>query len=169
MKKIDQGKLKLHTSKNDAINKFLQLQGVCKDVKNSNNCRVEFFCNKKGKISIVSLRDRYSIKNSQILTELYAQVIENSGETYISYYTSLKKEKIIIIWSAFIVAIIVLLLSLLILDRKILTLGIIFLCIYALIYQLSSIKREKDNPSENSEIYIRVLEQKVDTVNNWEK
>lgn len=66
MKKITQGKLEIFTSKANAINKLIQLQGVCKDIENSNNRPIEFYCNKNGKITVESLYSRHNPKKAQL-------------------------------------------------------------------------------------------------------
>ena len=53
MKKIEQGMFEIFTSKADAINKFMQMQGVCREELSSENL-IEFYCSKKGKISITN-------------------------------------------------------------------------------------------------------------------
>ena len=85
MKKISQGKLEVLTSKADAINKFMQLQGDCREKLTYNRC-LYFYCSKKGKIYISDVRsasDRYTIDS----THLIANIVEQEGKTYVTYLT----------------------------------------------------------------------------------
>ena len=52
VKKIKQGKLEVFASKNDTIDRLMQLQGLCKDIKDSNGGLIDFYCNKNGKIKM---------------------------------------------------------------------------------------------------------------------
>ena len=49
MKKINQGKYEVFTTKEDAIDKFMQMQGVCREKISGDNL-IEFYCQKNGKI-----------------------------------------------------------------------------------------------------------------------
>ena len=53
MKKISQGQFEIRTTKVDAIDKFIQMQGVCREKINGEN-PIEFYCSKKGKIIITN-------------------------------------------------------------------------------------------------------------------
>ena len=53
MKKISQGKYELFTTKADAIDKFMQMQGVCREELSSDK-QIEFYCSKKGKVTITN-------------------------------------------------------------------------------------------------------------------
>ena len=151
MKKTTVGTLQVFTSKADAISRLMQLQGVCKDVKNSNNCRIMFHCNKQGKIIIESEWDRYDPKKAKIFTTLYGEIIEQDDKTQINYYTAFDKSSVRKRIAAFIVSIIVLLICLVLaaseaIVRIMITASVgIVVCIYVLAFQLSSIKREKRN------------------------
>ncbi len=169
MKKIEQGTFEIFTSKDDAINKLMQLQGVCKDIRNSNDCRILFECDKCGKIVVESDDDRYNLKKALILTKLYGEIIEQANKSYINYYVSLENKNVFLRLSMFVIAIIVLLILGLFIDDKLKVLVAIVICIIGLVFQCISIKNEKCNSSLNSEILIKVLEDKINTINNWEK
>ena len=49
--KIEHEKIEIFTSRDDAINKFMQMQGICQSTLTNGNS-IEFFCTKKGKIAI---------------------------------------------------------------------------------------------------------------------
>lgn len=168
MKKIVQGKFDVCTSKVDAIDKLMQLQGVCQE-KNSNNCRIEFHCNKHGKIIIESQVSRHSPKKAKIFTKLYGNVTKQNNKTYVNYYISFDKNGVFRRLSAFLIAAIVLLFFLVFVPNKTKVLIALILCIIGLIFQLFSIEKEKSNLNLNSDTLIKVLENKVNIVNNWEK
>lgn len=169
MKKITQGKLEIFTSKADAINKLIQLQGVCKDIENSNNCPIEFYCNKNGKITVESQRSRHNPQKAQMFTKLYGEIAEQNDKTYINYYTAFNYISVFARISFFIIAIIVLSIFMIFVSDKIKALIAIIVCVVGLVFQLISIEKEKKNLSENSDTLIEVLENKVNIVNNWDK
>lgn len=84
MKKISQGKFEICTTKVDAIDKFMQLQGLCRKEINGYQ-KIEFYCTKKGKITVTNSPSKH-IENTHS-TSLHGQIIEQDGETYVSYYT----------------------------------------------------------------------------------
>ena len=45
----------------------------------------------------------------------------------------------------------------------------IIVCVVGLVFQLISIEKEKKNLSENSDILIDALKNKVNIINNWDK
>ena len=171
MKKINQGKFEVYASKTDTINRFMQLQGLCKDVKDSNDGLIDFYCNKNGKIKIECYEERlkFNLKNSRILCKLYGTITECNNQTYIDYFTTLKISSIFVRISFFLIAIVILSLSLLLPVDKIKVLIVIICLIIALIFQVISILKEKNNPHINSETLIIALENKVNIINNWDK
>lgn len=169
MKKITQGKLEFFTSKADAINKLIQLQGVCKDIENSNNCSIYFYCNKNGKITVESLRSRHDPKKAQIFTRLYGEITEQNDKAYINYYTVFNYMSVFARISFFIIAIIILSIFMIFVSDKIKALIAIVVCVIGLVFQLITIEKEKKNLSENSNTLIDVLENKVNIINNWDK
>ena len=84
MKKIEQGKFRIFTTKADAIDKFMQMQGLCREEINDYQ-RIEFYCTKKGKITVTNSPSKH-IEHTYS-TALYGEVIEQDGKTYVSYYT----------------------------------------------------------------------------------
>lgn len=171
VKKIKQGKFKVFASKKDTINRLMQLQGLCKDVKDSNGGLINFYCNKRGKIKIECYEERLKLnfKNSRILSKLYGSITECNHHTYIDYFTALKISSIFARISFFLIAIVILALFLLLPVDKIKVLIVIVCLIIALIFQIISILKEKRNSHINSETLIKVLEDKVNIINNWEK
>ena len=78
MKKISQGKFEICTTKADAIDKFMQMQGVCREELSSENL-IEFCCSKKGKISITNPPKKHIEHTNS--TNLFAEIIEEDGKT----------------------------------------------------------------------------------------
>lgn len=169
MKKINQATIEIFSSKDEAINRLMQLQGVCKNANDSNGGLIDFYCNKNGKIRIECYEERMKLnfKNSKILTKLYGTVIERNHKTYIDYFTSLKISSIFARLSFLLIAIVILALFLLLPVDKIKVLIVIVCLIIALIFQVISILKEKSNPHMNSDILIKVLEDKISIINNW--
>ena len=84
MKKISQGEYEIFTTKEDAIYKFMQMQGLCREELNGEKA-IEFCCSKKGKISITNPSQRdIEYTNS---TKLFAEILERDVNTYVTYYT----------------------------------------------------------------------------------
>ena len=85
MKKIDQGQHEIFTTKSDAINKFMQMQGVCRGELNGEK-QIEFYCHKNGEIAITNPPRRHTQNINS--TNLFAKMIEQDGKTYLTYYTT---------------------------------------------------------------------------------
>lgn len=169
MKKLQQGTFEIFTSKTDAISKLIQLQGICKDIKNSNDCRIMFHCDKRGKITVESLRDRYNLKKAKMLTKLHGDIFEQGNKTYINYCVFLDKKSVFLRLCVFLIAIVILSIFSVFIADKIKVLIAVIICIIGLVFQLISINKEKENPSLNSKILIKVLENKINIINNWGK
>ncbi len=171
MKKIKEGKLKVFVSKKDAIDRLMQLQGPCKDINDRNCGSIEFYCNKNGKIKIECCEQRLSLnfKNSKILTKLYGVVTQCDNETYINYFTSLKNINIFIWISFLLIATVISMFFMLLPINKTKVLALTVCCIIALVFQVISILEEKTNPDIDSDTLIKILENKIDIVNNWKE
>ena len=174
MKKIIEGKYEILTSKEDAIDKFVQLQGACVEGINGGVDSIEFTCTKKGKMFIGDItKRRRKTFNS---TKLYAQNIEENGKTYVSYFTSFSG-------SVFVFNLInIILLSLMSVGFTIFT-GIyaietkekpylpVMFCLFSVCWILEFISKlkEKKNSQKDSEIMIKELEKRIEAVNKWDK
>ena len=169
MKKIEQGEFELFTTKADAIDRLMQMQVVCKDIKSSNGCSIAFYCDKNGKITVESQRSRHNPQKSQIFTKLYGEIIEHTNKTYIRYYTAFSNIGVFTRISCFIIAIIILSIFVMLISDKIKALIAIIVCVVGLVFQLISIEREKKTLSKNSNILIEVLENRVNAINDWDK
>ena len=88
MKKIAQGKFEIFATKRDAIDRFMQLQGVCRE-NISGEKAIQFNCTSKGEIFITNPPTRRVEKLISIY--LNADIIEQDGKTYVSYYTRFSK------------------------------------------------------------------------------
>ena len=88
MKKLSEGKYEILTSKADAIDKFMQLQGICREELSDGQC-ILFYCTKKGKITVHNPQGRHY--ENQSSTRLCANVTEQGGKTYVTYYTAFSR------------------------------------------------------------------------------
>ena len=167
MKKISQGKYEIFTTKEDAIDKFMQLQGLCTE-EISGEKQTVFICSKKGKISITN-PSRRGVDNS---TYLYSQVVRQDGKTYVTYYTAFSKftnvSNYIFIILNILSAILVIVLTVKYKFNiyKIMFLLLILVADFSLLIKNS---KEKKNSPKDSEILIKELEKRVVAVNQWDK
>lgn len=168
MKKIEQGKIEVFTSKVDAIDKLMQMQGVCQE-KSIDDRRIEFSCKKDGKINICFPQGRRENRygKSKLMTKLNGKVIMQDNKTYITYYTAIDRFDIFTRLFILAIAIVVCLLCFVFVADKIKVLIATIICVAAFVFQLISI--EKEDPSSNSNILVDVLKKKIDAINAWDK
>ena len=173
MKRIDQGQYEVFTTKEDAIDKFKQMQGICREKINSENL-VGFYCSKKGKIKIrnphpLTRRAEWA-RVDYNSTNLYGKIVEQDDKTYIIFYTKFSKinhaSKLVFFTSDVLIVILAI-----IIDKTHKIPFVIFFVAYLafLIFQLFITGNEKPNASKDSEILIKELEKRVDAVNQWDK
>ena len=171
MAKINQGKYEVFTTKEDAINKFMQLQGVCRE-KISEENPIEFICTKKGKIVITNPSSNRRMTDGDNATNLFAEVLEEDGKTYVNYYTEFSKANnilkliFLVIYSLMSIFAIVLAIKL---DYKMYYIPILALAILFYGIELFATTKEKKNSPKDSETLIKVLENRVEAVNLWDK
>ncbi len=169
MKKIDQGMFELHTYKADAIRKFRQMQGICRE-EISNEDVIEFCCSKRGRIVITNPYSRkVEHENS---TNLYARVVEENGKTYVSYYTTFSNftnvSKILMLLTYLLTMVGVIVFSIVSKSGTfIVPVALFGLCFY--LYELSRRTKEGTYASADSEILVNELEKRVHAVNLWDK
>lgn len=164
MKKIEQGKIEVFTSKGDAINKLMQMQGFCQS-KLSNNNSIEFFCTKKGKFAISNPpTPLVSRENS---TKLFGNIIEDDNKTYITFYTTYSNANNITKIIYLIIMVVSTILSFFV-DKTVPRI-ILILCFLLFGYMLFITVKEKDNSPVDSNILISELKRRVDAINNWDK
>lgn len=169
MSKISQGKYEIFTTKADAINKFMKLQGICRQNLSEKEA-IRFYCDKKGEILITNPPSR-DIRNDNSTT-LSAQVLEEGGKTYVTYYTRFDESnrvlKLVFLAIYFLMLIgsgIFIIFS----ENKINYLPMLILSLILLVSELRSVANEKANSPKDSEILIEELERKVEAVNLWDK
>lgn len=169
MKKISQGEFDLFTNKSNAIERFLQLQGVC-NAQMSDESAIQFYCTKKGKITITNPPSRhYENENS---TSLFAEVIEKNGKTYVSYYTvfdNLANTTKVVGIALEIIMIIIAIIFGIISGQALISILILVAAVIAHIVIFSSASREGVDAPIDSEILIKELEKRVEAVNLWDK
>ena len=166
MKKIVQGKYEIFTTKEDAIDKFSQLQGVCRETLTSEN-RVEFRCTKKGKIVITNPYIPYSRSiTRENSTNLYGQIIEENDNTYVTYYTGFSKLNYILKIFSIMMDIVVGIFAIIL--RGTYSLAVLLFCLVFFVAQLFVYSKENDNAFKDSEILINELEERVNAVNRWD-
>lgn len=171
VKKLSEGKYEILTTKDDAIDKFMQMQGICRE-ELSNEKAIEFKCFKDGKIFISNLPTRH-IENDNA-TDLFAQVVEQNGKTYVTYYTNFNKS--VIVWK-FIFIILDILLGLFAIllsfvypnEKSVYLIPFGFICTVLLICRLISASKEEKHAPKDSAILIHELEKRVQAVNLWDK
>ncbi len=169
MKKISEGKFELSTTRADAIKKFMQLPYICRETLNYEN-GIHFYCNENGKISIVSPPSRFVTSDNS--TNLYAEIIEQDGKAYVSYYTAFSKSNYLLKMIVFSVCLIIIIgaiiLALIGLDKRYSIFSLIFTLVL-IVYSLYTASNEESASPMDSEILIGELEKRVEAVNLWDK
>ena len=169
MKKIEQGKYELFTTKEDAIVKLMQMQGLCRE-EISDYQRLEFYCSKKGKITVTNPPSKH-IENT-LSTTLYAEIIEQEGKTYVAYHTVYSNGnnvlKIISLVLLAAMSVLAVIFALGHSDKKA-PFVVFALCCAFFILQLINTLKEKKSAPEDCRILIKELEKRVEAVNLWDK
>lgn len=165
MKKISQGQFEIRTTKADAIDKFMQMQGICREELSSENL-IEFYCSKKGKIAITNPpKRRIEHTNS---TNLFAEIIEEDGKTYVTYFTVYSHFNNVLKFISLIMLIIAIVLAVANVDKTVSPIVLVF-CLLFFVFQLFNIAKEQKNSPKDSEIMIKELQKRVEAVNLWDK
>lgn len=162
MKKIAQGEFEIHTTKKDAINKFMQLTGVCRE-EVSDDKPIEFYCTKTGKIAISN--PPTTLVTREISAKLFGKIIERDEKTFVTFqimYSS-ANNVIKIIYST------LMLISTLLaffIDKTAMRVALIFsfLLFGGLLF---SATKEKNNLTFDSEMLIKEPEKWVNAINSW--
>lgn len=169
MKKISQGKYEIFTTKQDAIDKFMQLQGTCREEISGENC-IEFYCFENGKI-IITNPPRRRIENENS-TELFAEIIEQDGKTYVTFYTAFSQSNNVLKLIFLVIDIISAILAIawtILNEVKIHVLIFLGLCLAFFVYKLFTASNEKRSSPDDSKIIIKELEKRVEAVNLWDR
>lgn len=169
MRKISQGKLEICTTKEDAIGKFMQMQGFCREEINGYQ-RIEFYCTKKGKITVANTPSR-DITHT-FSTSLFGEVVEQDGKVYVAYYTVYSRYnnvlKIISLIMLTVMSVFAIICAIADAGQK--APYIIFaLCCALSVLQLINTLKEKKNAPRDSKIMVEELEKRVEAVNLWDK
>ena len=169
MKKIEQGKFEIFTTKADAIDKFMQMQGVCREELSSENL-IEFYCSKKGKIAITNPPKKHIEHTNS--TNLFAEIIEEDGKTYVTYFTVYSHFnnvlKFISLIMLIVMAIIAIVLAVANVDKTVSPIVLVF-CLLFFVFQLFNSAKEQKNSPKDSKIMIKELQKRVEAVNLWDK
>ena len=169
MKKISQGKYQIFTTKQDAIDKLMQLQGTCREEISGENC-IEFYCFENGKIIITNPPTRrVEIDNS---TNLYAEIIEQDSKAYVTYYTAFSQSNNVLkmIFLAIYLLIAIFAIAVTIIGKvKTYYLPILIFGVASFSIKLFAGTKEKKNSLKDSETLINELEKRVEAVNRWDK
>lgn len=165
MGKINQGIYEVFTTKSDAIDKLMQMQGICRETNSADNL-IEFSCMKNGKIIVTNPATRkMGTMNS---TNLYGEVIEQDNKTYITFYTAYSKSNSILKMFFFAIDIIICVVAVINIE-KMSSLYLLLFCTAFFVFELISSIKEKGNSNNDSDILIRELKNRIDAVNNWDK
>lgn len=169
MKKISQGEYQLLTTKADAIDKLMQMQGVCREEISGENA-IQFYCLKNGKITIINPPTR-RVENDNS-TILFGRVIEKDGKTYVTYYTAFSKSnnvtKLIFLLIDFLMAAISIV-FIVFSKTQMYYLPILILALPLFSFKFFVGTKEEKNSKTDSEILIKELEKRVEAVNYWDK
>lgn len=169
MKRISQGKFEVFTTRADAIDKFIQMQGICREEISGENS-IEFYCLKNGKIIITNPPTRRV--ESENSTQLFAEIVEQNGKTYVTYHTSFDTSNNVL-KRIFLVLYIIMAVAAIILavinGEKTASFIVLAICLAFFVFKLSADSKEKINSPKDSEILINELKKRVDAVNLWDK
>lgn len=164
-----EGKYEIFTTKADAINKFRQMQGICRE-ELTDRSRIEFRCSRKGKITVTNPKRR-SDKTVPSSTMLFANVVEQDGKTYVTYYTTYSglnnAFNFINITIMIIMCIIAIVLA--VTTDDMISPILLGLSLLLYIYELFRNSKEKTNFPKDAEIMVNELKKRVEAINLWDK
>lgn len=169
MKKIVQGEFELLTTKVDAIDKLMQMQGICREQISGENA-IQFYCQKNGKIIITNPPSRHvEYSNS---TVLFANVIEKKGKTHVTYYIAFSKSNNVIKLIFLLIDLLIAAISIVFVvlsKTQMYYLPILILALPLFGFKFFFGAEEENNSIIDSEILIKELEKRVEAVNLWDK
>ena len=170
MKKIVQGRYALTCTKEEAVDRFREMEGYCREHISDDN-PIRFSCSKKGRIVICDPpRGRSSFNDA--CTKLYGEIVAQEGEAYVTYYTTFDKVDSVIkmIFNLFYVIMsLVAIGSAIIKAESTLVLIACIVCLVMSVHHLYVSANEKGYSYRDSEILINVLEERVKAVNRWDE
>lgn len=172
MKKIAQGRYELSCTKEEAIERFQEMAGYCRE-QISDDRAIAFYCMKKGKI-VVS--DPHHRTKGGIFydspTTLRGQIVEEGDKTYLTYYTTFSKFESVtkVVYAILYMIIGIYALVSAIANRE--SVLAVIICIAFVVFFIRRIyvmMKEKKHAWQDSEIMIKVLEERVNAVNRWDE
>lgn len=166
MKKLAEGRCEIFTTKQDAIDKFMQLQGPCRDRINNREDRLTFTCAKSGDIVITNPPTRYVSRHNS--TNLYAEVLQENGKTYVTYYTGFSTANYVLKILSVILDIAILVLAC-VWIRHVWSVALFLMALVFLVFRITNDIHERQNAPKDSEIMVNELMKKIDAVNQWDK
>ncbi len=172
MKTIQEGRYELLTTKAEAIDRFMQMQGICRE-RMSGDHAMEFFCFKDGKILIMDPPSKRGRGDRS--THLSAQVVEQEGETYVTFCTKYDEANRVynLVFGA--IGIVMLLVALVFVALKVMpasgfmTVPMALVCLSLYVYRMVEDAKEKGQAPQDADVLIRELKNRVDAVNRWEE
>lgn len=171
MKTIHEGKYELLTTKQEAIDRFMQMQGVCRE-RMSGDYVMKFFCYKDGKILIMDPPSKGANDRS---TRLSAQVVEQEGKTYVTFCVRYDESNRVynlvfgVIHIVILLAALVVMLLHMIPESGIATVPMALVALSFYVYRMVEDAKEKGHAPQDAEALIRELKNRVDAVNRWEE
>ena len=166
MARIGQGEFPIFTTKEDAIGKFRQMQGICRN-QMSDDERIEFLCTRKGRIHLGEPSSRRGPQNP---TELFGKVIARDGKTYVTYYTAFSGAGHVSNLATLLLGIAVTVFGIVFAvsaKEPAVTLAVLILCLGFWFYQLLVNLQKQNSAPADSYVLIKELERRVDAVNHW--
>ena len=121
------------------------------------------------KVDVARSRERYDNPNS---TNLFAEITEQDGKAYVVYYTVYSRWNSVLKIVSLIVCIALMIPAVVLAVADVDTTVspvILILCLPVLFFMLLESAREKKNSSDDSEILIKELQNRVEAVNLWDR
>ncbi len=169
MKKLSEGRYELFTTKADAIDKLMQLEGSGRRTLSGDHA-IYFYCSEKGEIVISNPPTRHV--GNETSTDLFGEVVEDDGKTYVTYYTAYSRSSTVfklihyvvnILLTAVCVAVAVMS------GEKGLALLWLLFGLAFFVYRLVVDVKEPKHAPQDAAILVEELENRVDAVNYWDK
>jgi len=166
MSRINQGEFRILTSKEDAIGKFRQMQGICRN-QMSDDDQIEFLCSRRGRIHLGEPSSRRAPENP---TELFGKVIEREGKTFVIYHTSFSGAghasnlvSLLLVIAVAVFGIIFAVSS----KEPAVTLAVLILSLGFLLYQFLINLQKWNSAPADSYVLVEELKRRVEAVNHW--
>lgn len=166
MSKIGQGEFRILTSKEDAIGKFRQMQGICRN-QMSDDDRIEFFCSRRGRIRLGEPSSHRAPENP---TELFGKVIERDGKTYVTYRTTFSQtgylSNLIALGLSFAVSVFGVIFAVSA-KEPLFSLAFLVFCFCFFFYELIVNLQKWNRAPGDAYVLIEELKRRVEAVNHW--